>query len=221
MPNERGRSGGFEASRARRVQSGRRSDFVPASPSSYGTLGILALLVVLHAVAHSLVTTIIVKGAPWSASVRPILDVIAILGLCVLAERFGYVPVLGWAVAGSVLASVVGAAVGEPTLKGLCYVAAEALLVGGVPLTILIAQELKMVSRTLVTGLVIGLRFEADLLASAVQLVMGGGSSSTEPGDLFNGLALSIVVLGISVYVLLRIFGRMHEPTLGTTPTSP
>jgi len=176
--------------------------------------------VVLHAVSQTLVTTIIVKGAAWSASVRPIVDVLAILGLCLLAERFGYVPVLGWAVAGSVLASVVGAAVREPTLQGLSYVAAEALLVGGVPLTILIAQELKMVSRTLVTGLVIGLRVEADLLSSAVQLLMGGGSSSTEPGDLFNGLALSIVALGIDVYVLLRIFGRMQEVPVENAPAS-
>lgn len=220
MPNDRGRSGGAEASRSRRVQSGRRIDVVPASPPSYGALGILVVLVVLHAVSQTLVTTIIVKGAAWAASVRPIVDVLAILGLCLLAERFGYVPVLGWAVAGSVLASVVGAAVREPTLQGLSYVAAEALLVGGVPLTILIAQELKMVSRTLVTGLVIGLRFEADLLSSAVQLLMGGGSSSTEPGDLFNGLALSIVALGIAVYVLLRIFGRMHEVPLETAPAS-
>ena len=216
MPNERVRSGDSEVSRPRRVQSGRRMDYVPASPPGYGALGILILLVVLHAVSQALVTTIIVKGAAWAASVRPIVDVLAILGLCLLAERFGYVPVLGWAVAGSVLASVVGAAVREPTLQGLSYVVAEALLVGGVPLTILIAQELKMVSRTLVTGLVIGLPFEAGMLASAVQFLMGGGSASTEPGDLFNGLALSIVALEIAVYVLLRVFGRMHEP-----PTEP
>lgn len=211
MPNERGRPGGSEASRARRVQGGRRGDYVPASPPSYGALGILVALVVLHAVSHSLVTTIIMKGATWSESVRPIVDVIAIIGLCVLADRFGYVPVLGWSVAGAVLSSVAGAIVREPTIQGFGFVIAEAFLVGGVPLTILIAQELRMVSRTLVTGLVIGLRFEANLLSSAVQLAMGVGSSNTEPVDLFNGLAISIVGMGIAVYVLLRVFGRMHD----------
>ena len=199
MPVERVRRGG-------RVRREAPALVVVRDPRAIAAL--VAVVVVL-ALAQKLV--LYLHGVTGQyANVRPVFDVVAVLLACVAGDRFGNVRVLGWTTIASLLLVAVARLIPISEVTASLVVLAEASLVGGIPLTLLVAQDLRWVSRALVTGLVFGLRYWSEYLAIImVGIGIGETGAAAPTASAINAIVLAAAVLIAVGYVMIRVFDRL------------
>ena len=199
MPIERVRRGG-------RVRREAPALVVVRDPRAIAAL--VAVVVVL-ALAQKLV--LYLHGVTGQyANVRPVFDVVAVLLACVAGDRFGNVRVLGWTTIASLLFVAVARLIPISEVTASLVVLAEASLVGGIPLTLLVAQDLRWVSRALVTGLVFGLRYWSEYLAIImVGIGIGETGAAAPTASAINAIVLAAAVLIAVGYLMIRVFDRL------------
>ena len=199
MPVERVRRGG-------RVRREAPALVVVRDPRAIAAL--VAVVVVL-ALAQKLV--LYLHGVTGQyANVRPVFDVVAVLLACVAGDRFGNVRVLGWTTIASLLFVAVARLIPISEVTASLVVLAEASLVGGIPLTLLVAQDLRWVSRALVTGLVFGLRYWSEYLAIImVGIGIGETGAAAPTASAINAIVLAAAVLIAVGYLMIRVFDRL------------
>ena len=199
MPVERVRRGG-------RVRREAPALVVVRDPRAIAAL--VAVVVVL-ALAQKLV--LYLHGVTGQyANVRPVFDVVAVLLACVAGDRFGNVRVLGWTTIASLLFVAVARLIPISEVTASLVVLAEASLVGGIPLTLLVAQDLRWVSRALVTGLVFGLRYWSEYLAIImVGIGIGETGAAAPSASAINAIVLAAAVLIAVGYLMIRVFDRL------------
>lgn len=172
----------------------------------------LVAMVVALAIGHYLVLAL-QAATGRLVEVRPVLDVIAVLGACVAGERYGNVRVLGWTTIGALLGVALARVVPVAELTATFISLAEAALVGGIPLSVLVAQDVRWVGRALVTGMVFGLRYWSEYVALfVVRLVLGGSAAQSLTAAGTDVMVVAAAVLVASGYVLVRVFDRLAPP---------
>jgi hypothetical protein len=199
VPVERVRRGG-------RLRRDEQQLVVLRNPRAVGAL--VAVVVVL-ALAEK--TVIFLQGnAGQYANLRPVFKVIAVLVACVLGDRTGNVRVLGWTSIASLSCLAVARLITVSDVSAGLVVVAEASLVGGIPLTVLVAQDLRWVSRALVTGLVFGLRYWSEYLAIIVVGlgISDGGAASPTPSSIDTVVVVSGMLIAAG-YLMIRVFDRL------------
>jgi hypothetical protein len=199
VPVERGRRGG-------RLRREAPPLVVLRDPRAVGAL--VAVVVVL-ALAQNLVI-FLQGGAGPHANLRPVFKVVAVLVACVAGDRIGNVRILGWTSIASLLCLAVARLTPVSEVSALLVVVAEASLVGGIPLTVLVAQDLRWVSRALVTGLVFGLRYWSEYLAIIVVAlgISDGGGASPTPSSIDTLVVVSGMLIAVG-YLMIRVFDRL------------
>ena len=199
MPVERVRRGG-------RVRREAPALIVVRDPRAIAAL--VAVVVVL-ALAQKLV--LFLHGVTGQfANVRPVFDVVAVLVACVAGDRYGNVRILGWTSISSLLFVAVARLIPISEVTALLVTMAEASLVGGIPLTLLVAQDLRWVSRALVTGLVFGLRYWSEYLAIImVGLGLGEAGVSAPSTSAVNVIVLVAAIFIAAGYLMIRVFDRL------------
>jgi hypothetical protein len=164
--------------------------------------------VVFLALAHRLVRY--VHGVGDFEYVRPLLGVVAVLVACVAGDRYGKIRVLGWTSIGALLFLAVARLVPIKNVASSLLFLAEASLDGGIPLTLLVAQDLRWVSRALVTGLVFGLRYWSEYLAIIIVGVgIGDGDVTAGIQTNVDGMVIVAAVLIAVGYLTVRVFDRL------------
>ncbi len=202
MPPERPRRGG-------RTRRDLTTLVVVRDPRA---IAVLIALVVAMGIAHNIV--LVWHGAlGLYGGVRPLFDVVAVLGACVAGDRFGNVRVLSWTAIGAMFAMAIARLVPVAEATAGLVIVAEACLVGSVPLCVLIAQDLRWVSRALVTGLVFGVRYWSDYAALfLVRFGSGEAGASSRMSGGFDGMVVLAAALVAVAYVLSRVFERIAPP---------
>lgn len=198
MPGERGRRGG----------RARGSTAVVVVKDSRAVAALVAVVVLL-ALAQKLVLYLHSVTGQFT-NLRPVFDVVAVLVACVAGDRIGNARVLGWTSIGALLLWALARLVPAIDLGAGLIVLAEASLVGGIPLTVLIAQDLRWVSRALITGLVFGLRYWSEYLAIiVVGIGIADGDVSGRSTTNRDFVVLAAAILMAAGYLAVRVFDRL------------
>ncbi len=211
MPGERGRRGG----------RARGSTAVVVVKDSRAVAALVAVVVLL-ALGQKLVLYLHSVTGQFT-NLRPVFDVVAVLVACVAGDRFGNARVLGWTSIAALLLWALARLVPAIDLGAGLIVLAEASLVGGIPLTVLIAQDLRWVSRALITGLVFGLRYWSEYLAIiVVGIGFADGDASGHSTTNRDFVVLAAAMLMAAGYLAVRVFDRLTAvPVTGGDPATP
>jgi hypothetical protein len=121
--------------------------------------------------------------------------------------------VLAWTTIAALFTVAVARLVPISDASSVLLIMAEASLVGGVPLCVLVAQDLRWVSRALVTGLVFGLRYWSEYLAIIlVGLGIRDGGATPPSAVVLDTIVVVTAILIAIGFLMIRAFQRLAMP---------